>query len=324
MHRLTRLVALVGLGCGLLGCEKSAPTATGGAAPPARQVVVGFSQIGAESGWRAAETGSILAEAKKRGVELKFADGQGKQANQVQAIEQFVAQGVDAIILAPVVGTGWDAPLAKAKRAGIPVVLVDRAVETDPSNYATLIQSDHVEAGRAVARWLIEKTGGKAVVVQLEGTVGSGPAIDRKKGFEEVIATAPGITILRSQSGDFKKMTGKQVMEGIIRAEKGAFTAVYAHNDDMALGAIQALQEAGLSPGEKVLVMSIDGGREAFEAMVAGTLNCVMECNPLLGPPAFDAIEAIRAGAAVPKSISQTDRLFDRSEAAAALPSRAY
>jgi len=317
-----RLAAIVGLGSAIFACEKSAPV--GSTTLPTKQVVVGFSQIGAESGWRAAETGSVLAEAKKRGVQLKFADGQGKQANQVQAIEQFVAQNVDAIILAPVVGTGWDAPLAKAKRAGIPVVLIDRAVETDPANYATLIQSDHVEAGRAVARWLIEKTGGKAVVVQLEGTVGSGPAIDRKKGFEEVIATAPGVTILRSQSGDFKKVTGKQVMEGIIRAEKGAFTAVYAHNDDMALGAIQALQEAGLSPGEKVLVMSIDGGREAFEAMVAGTLNCVMECNPLLGPAAFDAIEAIRAGAPVPKSISQTDRLFDRSQAAAELPGRAY
>ncbi len=322
MRRLMRLAAIVGLGSAIFACEKSAPV--GSTTLPTKQVVVGFSQIGAESGWRAAETGSVLAEAKKRGVQLKFADGQGKQANQVQAIEQFVAQNVDAIILAPVVGTGWDAPLAKAKRAGIPVVLIDRAVETDPANYATLIQSDHVEAGRAVARWLIEKTGGKAVVVQLEGTVGSGPAIDRKKGFEEVIATAPGVTILRSQSGDFKKVTGKQVMEGIIRAEKGAFTAVYAHNDDMALGAIQALQEAGLSPGEKVLVMSIDGGREAFEAMVAGTLNCVMECNPLLGPPAFDAIEAIRAGAPVPKSISQTDRLFDRSQAAAELPGRAY
>ena len=322
MRRLMRLAAIVGLGSAIFACEKSAPV--GSTTLPTKQVVVGFSQIGAESGWRAAETGSVLAEAKKRGVQLKFADGQGKQANQVQAIEQFVAQNVDAIILAPVVGTGWDAPLAKAKRAGIPVVLIDRAVETDPANYATLIQSDHVEAGRAVARWLIEKTGGKAVVVQLEGTVGSGPAIDRKKGFEEVIATAPGVTILRSQSGDFKKVTGKQVMEGIIRAEKGAFTAVYAHNDDMALGAIQALQEAGLSPGEKVLVMSIDGGREAFEAMVAGTLNCVMECNPLLGPAAFDAIEAIRAGAPVPKSISQTDRLFDRSQAAAELPGRAY
>lgn len=324
MHRLSRVVAIVGLGCALFACEKSAPVPSGGSAPEAKKVVVGFSQIGAESGWRAAETGSILAEAKKRGVELKFSDGQGKQANQVQAIEQFVAQKVDAIILAPVVGTGWDSPLAKAKRAGIPVVLVDRAVETDPANYATLIQSDHVEAGRAVARWLIEKTGGKAVVVQLEGTVGSGPAIDRKKGFEEVVATAPGITILRSQSGDFKKVTGKQVMEGIIRAEKGAFTAVYAHNDDMALGAIQALQEAGLSPGERVLVMSIDGGREAFEAMASGTLNCVMECNPLLGPPALDAIEAIRSGAAVPKAISQTDRLFDQSHAAAELPNRAY
>jgi galactofuranose transport system substrate-binding protein len=301
------------------------PLACRPSSPPARTAVtVGFSQIGAESAWRAAETASITDEAARRGITLKLADAQGKQANQVQALESFIAQRVDAIILAPVVEAGWDPVLARAKAAGIPVILVDRAIQTDPANFATLIQSDHVEAGRAVGRWLLTRSPAGAGIVQLEGTVGSGPAIDRKKGFEEAIAGAPNFRIIKSQTGDFKKTTGKQVMEAIIRSDRDAITAVYAHNDDMALGAIQALSEAGMEPGKKVLVMSIDGGREAFQAMADGTLNCVMECNPLLGPPAFDAIEALRAGRQVPKFTRQADSLFDQSQAAAELPNRKY
>lgn len=291
-------------------------------------LTVGFSQIGAESAWRTAETESIRSEAASRGIDLKFSDAQQKQENQLKAIRAFIAQKVDAILLAPVVETGWEGVLKEAQRARIPVVLVDRGVTVgDESLYATLIASDFVEEGRMAARWLATKTGGRANVAELQGTTGSAPAIDRKKGFEEEIARHPGLKIVRSQSGDFTRAKGKETMEAFLKAAKGEGTpidAVYAHNDDMAIGAIQAIREAGLKPGADVLVVSIDGVKAAFEAMVRGELNATVECNPLLGPKAFDAIEKILRGETVPKKIVVPDRIFDAASAAAEIASRKY
>jgi simple sugar transport system substrate-binding protein len=281
--------------------------------------------VGAESAWRTAETESIRSEARNRGIELKFADAQGKQANQIMAIRSFVAQGVNAIVLAPVVETGWEPVLREARRAGIPVLLVDRGIAvSDPDLYATLIASDFVEEGRMAARWLVEKTGGKANVVELQGTTGSAPAIDRKKGFEEVLKNHPEMRIIKSQSGDFTRAKGKEVMEAFVKAEPDRIDAVYAHNDDMALGAIQALEEAGLRPGADVLLISIDAVRGAFDAMVAGKLNATVECNPLLGPILFDHLAKVLAGEQIPKYVQQQDRLFDQSVAAEVIDSRQY
>src|SRR5436309_8307182 len=170
------------------------------------RLVVGFSQIGAESGWRTAETESIRSEAAKRGVDLKFSDAQQKQENQIKALRAFVAQQVDAIILAPVVETGWEPVLREVKRAKIPVVLVDRGIKvSDDSLYATLIASDFVEEGRLAAEWLAKKLNGKGNIVELQGTPGAAPAIDRKKGFEEAIKHHPGLKIIKSQTGDFTR-----------------------------------------------------------------------------------------------------------------------
>jgi simple sugar transport system substrate-binding protein len=287
-------------------------------------LTVGFAQVGAESAWRVAETESVKSEAAARGVDLKFADAQGKQENQIAAVRSFIAQGVDAIILAPVVETGWDPVLTEAKDAEIPVVLVDRGVAADEGLYATLIASDFVAEGRMAAEWLAEKTGGQAKVIELQGTPGAAPAIDRKRGFEEGIAAHPGIEIIASQSGDFNIEKGKEVTEALLTQHKDTVTAVYAHNDDMALGAIQALKEAGKNPGTDVLVVSIDGVRGAFDAMVAGELNCTVECNPLLGPAAFDAVEAALAGKPLPKKSIVEDRVFPQETAAAELPERKY
>jgi len=277
---------------------------------------VGFSQIGAESDWRRAETTSIKDEAAKRGVDLKFADAQQKQQNQIQSLRSFIAQKVEAIVLAPVVETGWEPVLREAKDAGIPVVLVDRGIEvTDDSLYATLIASDFVAEGRLAAEWLAKRMNGQANVVELQGTVGAAPAIDRKKGFEEGIAQFPGMKIITSQSGDFTRAKGKEVMEAFIKAEGKNIQAVYSHNDDMALGAIQALEAAGIKPGQDVVIVSIDGVKAAFEAMVAGKLNATVECNPLLGPAAFDAVAKLLAGETLPKTTIIKDRLFDQSTA---------
>lgn len=313
--------AVVGLA--LASCGGPAPE--GGDAAGAGTVTVGFSQIGAESAWRTAENASIHAEADARGVKLRFHDAQQKQENQIKALRGFVNQGVDAIILAPVVETGWEPVLRQVKAAGIRVILVDRGVDvSDESLYTTLIASDFVQEGRMAARWLAERTGGRAAVVELEGTTGSAPAIDRKRGFHEVIDEHPDMSVIMSQSGDFTRAKGKEVMEAFLKAAPRRIDAVYAHNDDMALGAIQAIQEAGLSPGSDILVVSIDGVRGAFEAMIDGTLNCTVECNPLLGPMAFDAVEKALAGEPLPRRIVVQDRLFDQTVAQEALATRRY
>src|SRR5258707_13900597 len=245
-----------------------------------KKLVVGFSQIGAESAWRSAETESIRSEAAKRGAGLKMVDAQQKQENQIKALRTFIAQDVDAIILAPVVETGWEPVLREVKRANIPVILVDRGIKvSNESLYATLIASDFVQEGRMAAGWLAKKLNGKGNIVELQGTTGAAPAIDRKKGFEEGIAKFPDLKIIKSQSGDFTRSKGKEVMEAFLKAEGKNIQAVYAHNDDMALGAIQAIEEAGLKPGTHLNVGFDHGMKGTFEATVAGQLNCSVECN---------------------------------------------
>ncbi|WP_257458462.1 ABC transporter substrate-binding protein [Archangium lipolyticum] len=320
------LFALVG--CKQQPSEKQQQAAEGagaGAPAAAKKLVIGFSQVGAESAWRTAETKSIRGEAEKRGVELKFADAQGKQANQINALTSFIAQKVDAIVLAPVVETGWESVLMQAKEANIPVILVDRGIKvSDESLYTTLIASDFVEEGRMAAEWLAKKTNGKANIFELQGTTGAAPAIDRKKGFEEALKKYPEMTIIKSQSADFTRAKGKEVMEAFIKSDREKIQAVYAHNDDMALGAIQALEEAGMNPGKDVTLISIDGVKGAFEAMVAGKLNATVECNPLMGPIVFDTITKVKAGEKVPKFIQSKDQLFEQSTAAQVISTREY
>lgn len=290
-----------------------------------KRVPIGFSQIGAESAWRTAETTSIQDEAKKREVDLRFSDAQQKQENQIKAINAFIAQRVKAIILAPMVETGWEPVLRKAKAARIPVILVDRGISvTDDSLYATLIASDFVAEGRMAGEWLAKQTDGKANIVELQGTPGAAPAIDRKKGFAEAIAPFGGMKIIKSQSGDFNRAGGKQVMEAFLKAEGKNINAVYAHNDDMALGAIQAIEEAGMKPGKDIIIVSIDGVKGAFEAMVEGKLNCTVECNPLLGPAAFDAVEAALNRKELPKKTIVKDEIFEQSQAKDAIGNRKY
>ncbi|HEX5218226.1 MAG TPA: ABC transporter substrate-binding protein [Verrucomicrobiae bacterium] len=291
-----------------------------------KKIVVGFSQIGAESGWRTANTESIKSEAAKRGIELKFADAQQKQENQIKALRSFIAQGVDVIAFSPVVETGWQPVLTEIKKAKIPVVLTDRSVKvTDDSLYVTFIGSDFIEEGRRAANWLAKASNGKAVIAELVGTPGSAPANDRKKGFEEVLAKYPEMKIVKSQSGDFTRAKGKEVMEAFLKSpDAKQLTALFAHNDDMALGAIQAMEEAGIKPGKDILIVSIDGVRGAFEAMAAGKLNCTVECNPLIGPQLFDAVEAILARKKLPKRTTVEEGVFEQSQAAAELPKRKY
>ncbi|HEX7687828.1 MAG TPA: ABC transporter substrate-binding protein [Burkholderiaceae bacterium] len=292
-----------------------------------KKIVLGFSQVGAESGWRTANTESIKSAAKEAGIELKFADAQQKQENQIKAIRSFIAQKVDVIAFSPVVETGWDPVLHEAKAAHIPVILTDRSVAADPSLYVTFMGSDFVEEGRRAANWLEKFEQGKPGpinIVELQGTVGSAPAIDRKKGFEEVISKDSRMKIIRSQTGDFTRAKGKEVMEAFLKAEGKNINVLYAHNDDMALGAIQAIEEAGMKPGTDITIISIDGTRAAFQAMIDGKQNVVVECNPLLGPQLMSATKDLVAGKPLPKRIVTTESVYPREVAAAEFPKRQY
>jgi simple sugar transport system substrate-binding protein len=335
---MKRGVVVAGLFLALVGCEKKQQEAStagegGAASAPAstapsgekKAIVVGYSQIGAESAWRTANTESIKKEAEKRGIELKFSDAQQKQENQIRALRSFVNQKVNVIMFSPVVETGWEPVLREIKEANIPVIISDRRVDAPDDLYVTFVGSDFIEEGRRAGQWLADKTGGKAVIAELQGTPGSAPANDRKKGFADAIAKYPDMKVVKSQTGDFTRAGGKQVMEAFLKSPEGSqINALYAHNDDMALGAIQAIEEAGRKPGTDIKIVSIDGVKGAFEAMVAGKLNCTVECNPLIGPQMFDAVEALVAGKTVPKRIESKEDVYDQSKAEAALPTRQY
>ena len=291
------------------------------------RIVLGFSQIGAESEWRTANTESIKSAAATMNIDLRFADAQQKQENQIKALRSFIAQKVDVIAFSPVVETGWDTVLQEARAAKIPVILTDRSVTADPSLYAGFIGSDFAEEGRKAGRWVagrFKDATEDVNIVELQGTVGAGPAIDRKKGFEEIIATNPHLKIIRSQSGDFTRSRGKEVMEAFLKAETRKIHVLYAHNDDMAIGAIQAIEEAGIRPGREILVVSIDAVKGAFEAMIAGKLNATIECNPLLGPQLMTSATEVVAGRTIPKRIVVDEQVFTMETAKQHIQQRKY
>jgi len=308
----------------LVACSGGESTPDNGSKP----IVLGFSQIGAESEWRTANTTSIQSAAPEAGITLKFSDAQQKQENQIKALRSFIAQRVDVIAFSPVVETGWETVLREAKAANIPVILTDRAVEvSDASLYLSLIGSDFVEEGRKAGRWLLDNTKdvqGDIHIVELQGTVGSAPANDRKKGFAEIIAADQRYKIIRSQTGDFTRAKGKEVMEAFLKAEGKKINVLFAHNDDMAIGAIQAIEEAGLKPGTDITIISIDGVKGAFEAMIAGKLNVTVECSPLLGPQLMAAVKDVVAGKPIPKRIVTEESVFPKETAAQVLPTRKY
>ncbi len=292
------------------------------------KIVLGFSQIGAESEWRTANSESIKSAAKEAGIELKFSDAQQKQENQIKAIRSFIAQKVDVIAFSPVVESGWGTVLREAKAAKIPVILSDRAVnEKDDTLWVSFMGSDFVEEGRRAGRWLVENMKGKTGdvnIVELQGTVGSAPAIDRKKGFEEIIKADPRFKIIRSQTGDFTRAKGKEVMEAFLKAEGKKINVLYAHNDDMAIGAIQAIEEAGMKPAKDITIISIDAVKGAFEAMMAGKLNVSVECSPLLGPQLMQAVKDLKAGKTLPRRIVTEEGIFPMEVAAKEFPKRKY
>jgi simple sugar transport system substrate-binding protein len=317
-------VALAALSaCG--SSSAAAPGASGGAAG-GKAIVMGFSQVGAESGWRTANTKSVQESAKSAGVELKFADAQQRQENQIKAIRSFIQQKVDVIAFSPVVETGWDTVLLEAKRANIPVILTDRAVDSeDKTLYKTFLGSDFIAEGKKAGDWLVKDSQGKSEVdvVELQGTTGAAPAIDRKEGFAEAIKAAPQIKVIASQTGDFTRSGGKQVMEAFLKSNP-KIDVVYAHNDDMGLGAIEAIEAAGKVPGKDIKIITVDAVHDGMQALADGKINYIVECSPLLGDQLMDLAKKVVAGESVPERVVTVETAFTQEQAKAALPQRKY
>lgn len=300
---------------------------TGGGTGGSDEITLGFAQVGAESGWRTANTKSIQESAKTAGINLKFSDAQQKQENQIKAIRSYIQQKVDLIAFSPVVESGWDTVLKEAKDAKIPVILTDRAIDSpDTTLYKTFLGSDFVLEGNKAAEWLIkdkEAVTDDINIVELQGTTGAAPANDRMSGFADIIKAEPKFKIVASQTGDFTRSGGKQVMEAFLKSNP-KIDVVYAHNDDMALGAIEAIEASGKVAGEDITIISVDATKDGMTAAADGKINFIVECNPLLGDQLMDLTKKVLAGETVPERVVTEETTFDSAQAKAALPDRKY
>jgi len=308
------VTSVAGVGVLATGRAWSAP-------PPLKQkqtYKVGFAQTESNNPWRLAETASMQDEAKKLGYQLVYTDAASSAAKQASDVNSMIAQGVDVIFLPPREDKPLVPAILNAKKAGIPVILIDRDVDhalaKPGEDYVTFIGSDFVEEGQRVAAWLAKAVNGQAKIIELEGTTGSSPANDRKKGFDDAIKQWSGMQILASQTGDFARDKGRQVAETLLQAHPET-TAIYAHNDEMALGAIAALEAAGKAPGKDVIVVSIDGEKDAVQAIIDGKLAATCECNPRFGPKAFSTMKEYAAGEKLPAYIKNSDNFYDAKNA---------
>ena len=329
MNRKTLLAgfALVGaIALTATGCAGSSDNGGDDAGGGDELITVGFAQTGSESGWRSANTESMkTAFSTENGFELIFNAADNDTAAQIAAVRDFINQGVDAIVIAPIVEDGWDDVLQEAADAGIPVVLEDRTVSASDDLYAAWVGLDFKKEGVMAGEWAAETFGDTPTnMVVLEGTTGSAPANDRAAGFDEAIA-GTAIEKIDSQTGDFTRDGGKTVMEGFLQKYGvDGIDLVYAHNDDMALGAIEAIEAAGAEPGVDIQIVSIDAVKDGMQALVDGKINFIVECNPLLGELAAGLVTDVLAGEEVEKKVYVSDQTFNQEQAAEVIDSRLY
>jgi simple sugar transport system substrate-binding protein len=335
MKKFVLLFVVIGMLVALVGCapaaapttavkeEPAAPAAPAQAAKKTyADMTLCYPQLGAESDWRTANTASIKETAEKLGIKkLVFSDAQQKPENQISAVRSCIQQGVDVIALPPVVEDGWDAVLTEAKNAGIPVIIVDRSVKADASLYAAHIGSNMVLEGEKAAKEMnkLLPDGGK--ILELSGTTGSGAAVGRAEGFRN--AMAKNIEIVDTQTGNFTRAEGKPVMEAFLKKYGNEIKGIFIHNDDMAIGAIEAMKAAGLKPGD-IKIVSVDGTRGGFQAMIDGWIQADVECNPLLGPQVFELALMLMNGETIEREILTNETVYFPDKAAELLPSRKY
>jgi simple sugar transport system substrate-binding protein len=321
---LLAAAGLVAIGGSAAACAKKEPAGGDGGT---KAITLGFSQTGSESGWRTANTKSIQEAAAAAGITLKFSDAQGKEENQIAAVRSFIQQKVDVISFSPLKVTGWDTVLKEAKDAKIPVILTDRSVDVaDTSLYVCFIGSDFIDEGKraaAMMKKVMADATGTVNIAQLEGSTGSAPAIERTKGFADAIAGDAKFKIVVTQTGDFTRAKGKEVMEAFLKAHP-EINFLFAQNDDMGLGAIQAIEAAGKKPGTDIKIVTIDAIKDGFQAMADKKINGLVECNPLLGPQLMDLVKKVKAGTTIERRIVTAEKDYTQDQASAELPNRKY
>ena len=304
----------------LVGCS-----ASGGDSGGDGLITVGFAQTGSESGWRSANTESMKAAfSEENGFKLVFNAADNKPEAQIAAVRSFINQGVDAIVIAPIVVDGWDDVLKEAKDAGIPVILEDRTTSASPDLYATWVGLDFQKEGQTAGEWVAENFGDTPTnMVVLEGTTGSSAALDRATGFNKAIE-GTSINVLDSQTGNFTRADGKTVMEGFLQKYGKDINVLFAHNDDMGLGALDAIKAAGLVPGQDIKIVTIDAVHDGMQALADGEFNYIVECNPILGEQVAEIVKKVLAGETVEKSYIVPDGAFTQEDAIKLLPTRPY
>lgn len=307
---LTLVLVAVAAACG--NAEPGNGESTGGTSTN-KKIRVGFSQQSTSVSYRIKQTDSIKEEAAKRGYELVFTNAQDDTAKQTSDVEDLVSQKVDYIVMSPRDYEGAATALAAAKKAGIPVILVDRLAAGEPGvDFTTYIGSNYVWEGEQAGEWVAKATGGQALIVELTGTVGASSARDRSAGFHKVVSQNDGMKVIVSQTADFSRSKAKDVMENIIQSNGDQIKVVYAHNDEMAIGASAALKAAGYKLGEDVLIVGIDGQKDAFDLVKAGEYAATVFSSPYYGPIVFDAIDKLAAGEKIDTNIELPGFVVDK------------
>ena len=296
----------------------------------AKNIILGFVQVSAEGTWRMTNTLSVKKSAEEAGIHLIYREGLNNYTNQIKEMKELILMGIDVLAFSPSQVEGWDEILEEAKEAGIPVIILDRAINTkDASLYVTHIGSDMIEEGRRAAHWLLKymdekKKSGEIRIVILEGVEGSTPAVHRDMGFREILSSHENYKIVQSEPANYIYSKGKEVMFDFLKAEDGKIDVVFAHNDEMALGAIEAIEVYGKVPGTDIVIIGVDAIKKALGAIIDGKMNASIECSPLLGPQLVNAIKDLMEGKEVTKRIITVEEDFDINNASAVIGERTY
>lgn len=320
--RLSALLVLCTLA--LCGCAAK-PTSAGQSA-----LVVGFSQLGSESGWRIGNTASMEQAAERWGFGLMMDNANQRQDKQIAAIRSFISYQVDVIVFSPIVETGWNNVLTEAKNAGIPVIIMDRMIETDDDDlYTAYIGADFLAEGRKAGEFLLKKADAMGAehlnVVEITGTEDSTPMRERQAGFMQAIEGDDRFNVIERVSGDFLRSKGEECMRYLLDTYGiDGIDVIYSHNDEMTLGALDVLEAAGVKPGEDVVLISVDGQQEAVDALAAGRINCIVECTPDLGEAVMGMVDALSRGEAIPKQNHPDETCFTEFDDLTGLAPRGY
>lgn len=300
--------------------------------PEKENLIIGFSQIGTESSWRIKNTESIFEAAAEKNIKILFDDAKQKQSNQFKAIRSFIVYQVDVIVFVPIVSNGWDNVLQEAKEAGIPVILIDRQIDVDPSLYAGFLGENGFEEGKSAGKFLLQKTKNminqKINILELSGTENSSIALERSGGFREMIKKDNRLNIIHSEDGDFLRSRGKEIMDTILDMNNGLFLngepidVIFSHNDPMTLGLLESFEKNGIY--KYPIIISIDAEQESIDALVNGKINCVVECNPNLGPVLMELVEAVAAKKEIPRVTYMDEKVFTENDDFSSYTPRGY